>query len=65
MAKKSRLGIPGEKRGENGMNRHFGGLGDANCYSGMDGQWDPSVQHKEMSVIGSLCCTKNLMKCYR
>ena len=24
---------------------------------GMDGQWDPTVQHREMSVIGSLCCT--------
>ena len=27
---------------------------------GMDGQWDPSVQHKEMGVIGSLCRTTEL-----
>ena len=25
--------------------------------SGMDGPWDLSVQHREMCVIGSLCCT--------
>ena len=24
---------------------------------GMDGQWDPTVQHREISAIGSLCCT--------
>ena len=23
----------------------------------MDGQWDPTVQHREMCEIGSLCCT--------
>ena len=27
---------------------------------GMDGQWDPTVQHREMCVIGSLCCTTEL-----
>ena len=26
----------------------------------MDGQWDLTVQHREMSVIGSLCCTTEL-----
>ena len=24
---------------------------------GMDGQWDPTVQHREMCVVGSLCGT--------
>ena len=24
---------------------------------GMDGQWGPTVQHRELCVIGSLCCT--------
>ena len=24
---------------------------------GIDGQWNPTVQHREMCVIGSLCCT--------
>ena len=23
----------------------------------MDGQWDPTVQHKELCVTGSFCCT--------
>ena len=27
---------------------------------GMDGQWDPTVQHRELCVIGSLCCTTEL-----
>ena len=26
----------------------------------MDGQWDPTVQHREMCVIGSLCWTTEL-----
>ena len=24
---------------------------------GMDGQWGPTVQHREQCVIWSLCCT--------
>ena len=27
---------------------------------GMDGQWDTTVQHREMCVIGSLCCTTEI-----
>ena len=27
---------------------------------GEDGQWGPTVQHREMCVIGSLCCTMEL-----
>ena len=27
---------------------------------GMDGEWDPTVQHRETCVIGSLCCTTEL-----
>ena len=27
---------------------------------GMDGQWDLTVQHREMCVIGSLCCATEL-----
>ena len=26
----------------------------------MDGQWDPTLQYREMCVIGSLCCTTEL-----
>ena len=29
---------------------------------GMDGQWDPTEQHREMCVIRSLCCTTKLDK---
>ena len=28
----------------------------------VDGQWDPAAQHREMCVIGSLCCTRELDK---
>ena len=27
---------------------------------GMDWQWGPTVQHREICVIGSLCCTTEL-----
>ena len=27
---------------------------------GMNGQWDPTVQHREMCVIGSLCYTTEI-----
>ena len=27
---------------------------------GMDGQWDPTEQHRELHVIGSLCCTTEI-----
>ena len=27
---------------------------------GMDEQWGPTVQHREMCVIGSLCCTMEI-----
>ena len=29
---------------------------------GMDEQWDPTVQHREICVIVSLCCITELMK---
>ena len=37
-------------------------LTDANCYVtfGMRGQWGPTVQHGELYVIGSLCCTTEI-----
>ena len=39
----------------------FGGLGGMQTViSGMDGQWDSTVQHREMCVIGSLFCTTEL-----
>ena len=30
--------------------------------SGMDWKWDPTVHHRKMCVIGSLCCTKECDK---
>ena len=29
---------------------------------GMDGQWGSIVQHREMCLIGSLCCTTEIEK---
>ena len=59
MAKKIRLGVPGHREGE-----WMGIWGVCGIHtvviSGMDGQWDPTVQHREMCVIRSLCCTAEL-----
>ena len=38
----------------------FGGFWMQTVIFGMDGQWDPTVQHREMCVTGSLCCTTEL-----
>ena len=54
-SKRADLGLGGS-----GMDEHFGGLGMQTVIFGMDGQWDPTVQHREMYVIGSLCRTKEL-----
>ena len=34
----------------------LGGFWMQNVIFGMDGQWDPTVQHKEIYLIGLLCC---------
>ena len=51
------LGVGG--RGGRGMDGHYGDLGCKLTF-GMDGQWDPTVQQREMCVTGSLCCTTEL-----
>ena len=63
MVKKSRLGVPGQGKGE-GVNWMdiLGVLGMQTVIFVVDGQRDPTVQHREMCVIGPLCCTQNLMK---
>ena len=38
------------------------GLVDANLTFGMDGQWDPTAQHRELCVLGSLCYTTEIEK---
>ena len=56
MAKKSRLGVPRRERGGSGMDGHLSGeLGMQIVIFGMDGQWGPTVRHREMCVIESLC----------
>ena len=67
MAKKSRLGVPKGERGGSGMDGHLGFVlffffWMQTVIFGMDGQWDPTVQHREMCVTGSCCCTTELDK---
>ena len=60
MAKESRLGVPrveGEVMGGMGI---WGVWGKQTVIFGIDGQWDPTVQYREMCVIGSLYYTTEL-----
>ena len=47
--------------GEEGVGG-MGIWGRQTVVSGVDGQWDPTEQHREMCVITSLCCTTELDK---
>ena len=60
MAKESRLGVPKGERGGSGMGGHFAGGSMHTDIIGLDGQWDPTVQHRGVCVMGSLCCTAEL-----
>ena len=40
------------------MDGHLGGFWMPTVISGLDGQWGPGLQHRELCVIGSLCCTR-------
>ena len=42
-----------------GMEWEFG-VGGCKLTFGMDGQWGPTVQHRELRVTGSLCCTTDI-----
>ena len=44
------------KRGGSGKDGEFG-VGGYKLAFGVDGQWTPTVQHRELCVIRSLCCT--------
>ena len=59
IAKESRLVVPRGERGRTGS-RAVGGFRLQTVTSGMDGKWGPNVQHMELCVIGSLCCTTEL-----
>ena len=63
--RKEDVGFPRGEREGSGIDGHLGGFWDANCYFGMDGQWDPTVQHKELCVTGSLSCTTELAKTFK
>ena len=52
--KENRLGIP-RRKGE-WMDGPLGGFG-CKLLFGMDRKWGSTVQHREMCVTGSLCCT--------
>ena len=60
MDKESRLGIP-DGRGGSGMVGHVGGFfWMQTVIFGMDGQGGPTVPHRELCVIGSPCCTREI-----
>ena len=59
MAKESRCVVPqGEGEGSV-MDGQFGVFGCSVVF-GMEKQWDPTVQHGELCVIVSLCCTTEI-----
>ena len=52
-AKESRLVVPREEESGIGIDRQFGVFGYKLMFR-MDGQWGPTVQHRELCVTGSL-----------
>ena len=56
------LGFPAGRGEGVGWMSILGVLGMQAVIFGMDGQGDPSVQHREMCVVGSPCCTTKLDK---
>ena len=62
MAEKSRLGVPGGGGEGVGWMGILGVWGMQTVLFGINGQWDPTVQHREMYVTGSLCCTTEFDK---
>ena len=54
------MGFPGGKGERVGLMGILGVFWMQTVIFGMDGQWDPTVQYREMCVIGSLCCKTEL-----
>ena len=57
----------GSRGGEGGWREEIGGPAVWGFWMqtvvfGMDGQWGPTIQHRELCVIGSLCCTTEIEK---
>ena len=59
-AKGSRLVVDRQGGGRERDGRGVWGLGMQTVTFGMDGQWGPAVQHRELCVIGSICCTTEI-----
>ena len=54
------MGFPRDKEQGVGWMGILGVLGMQTIIFGLDGQRDPTVEHREMCVIGPLCCTTEL-----
>ena len=52
---KSRLVVPRGKLRGSKMDGQFGGFWMQTFICRVDGQWGPTVQHRELCMIGSLC----------
>ena len=52
------------KRGGSGMDGDVG-IDGYKLTFGIDGQWAFTVQHVDLRVIGSLCCTTKIKKHYK
>ena len=59
-AKESRLVVAGVWGGGSGGDRQFRVFGCKLLLFGVGGQGGPTVQHGELCVIGSLCCTTEI-----
>ena len=60
MAKENRLRVLKGEGGGSGIDGHLGVFWMQIVIFGMDGQWDPTVQHRELCVIRSLCRTAEI-----
>ena len=54
------LGFPGRKGEGMGWIGILGFFWMQNVIFGIDGQWDPTEEHRVICVVGSLCCTTEL-----
>ena len=64
-AKESRLVIARQGGEGTGMEGGVWGWWVQTVKFGMQGQWGPTVWHRELCVIRSLCCTTEIKKHYK
>lgn len=60
-AKERRLMVP-RREGSEWDGQGVWGFGIQTVSFGMDVKWGPTVQHRELCVIGSLCCTTEIVE---